>query len=178
MNNKKKEVVGKKYFLIVFGVFTENQKLITDLLNQFEPILSSNFLKFHFGHDYVIAHFETEETQKDVINFCELVLSKTLENYILVPNNKNIFVSLPKELKDFLCNLDENQDTDIMSDIDEEDDNHDMMEQILKKMFSNKKEKETVKLSLDELLDKIASNGIENLTKEEKQQLYDYSERI
>jgi glutamyl-tRNA reductase len=96
----------------------------------------------------------------------------------LVPNNKNIFVSLPKELKDFLCNLDENQDTDIMSDIDEEDDNHDMMEQILKKMFSNKKEKETVKLSLDELLDKIASNGIENLTKEEKQQLYDYSERI
>jgi hypothetical protein len=45
-------------------------------------------------------------------------------------------------------------------------------------MFSNKKEKETVKLSLDELLDKIASNGIENLTKEEKQQLYDYSERI
>ena len=82
MNNKKKEVVGKKYFLIVFGVYMENQTLLTGLLNQFEPILSSNFLKFHFGKDYVIAHFETEETQKDVRDFCDLVLSTTVENFI------------------------------------------------------------------------------------------------
>jgi hypothetical protein len=178
MNNKKKEVVGKKYFLIVFGVYLENQTLLTGLLNQFEPILSSNFLKFHFGKDYVIAHFETEETQKDVRDFCDLVLSTTIENFMLVPNDKNTFISLPKDLKEFLCNLDVNQQTDNLSQIDEESNEDDIMEQILKKTFNNKQEKEPAKLSLDELLDKIASNGIENLTKEEKQQLYDYSERI
>jgi len=178
MNNKKKEVVGKKYFLIVFGVYMENQTLLTGLLNQFEPILSSNFLKFHFGKDYVIAHFETEETQKDVRDFCDLVLSTTVENFMLVPNDKNTFICLPKDLKEFLCNLDVNQEPDSLSEIEEKSDEDYKMEQILKKMFGKKQEKELKKLSLDELLEKITSIGIENLTKEEKEQLYDYSKGI
>jgi len=179
MNKQRKETVGTKYLLIGFGDFKGNQKLITQLFNQFTPILSSSFLKFHFGDDYVIAHFETEETQKNVREFCNMVLQNTICNFILLPHNKNVMVSLPKELQDFLFNLDQQDQiiTDNLSDNVEEEDERDFMEQLLEKLNTPKTQEET-KLSLDELLDKIQQKGIDQLTQKEKQQLYDYSKGI
>ena len=53
MNKPRKETVGTKYLLIGFGDFKGNQKLMTQLFNQFTPVLSSSFLKFHFGKEKV-----------------------------------------------------------------------------------------------------------------------------
>jgi len=176
MNKPKKETVGTRYFLIAFGNFKNNQELMMNLFKQFTPVLSSNLLKFHFGDDYVLAHFETEETQKDIREFCNIVLADTIENFLLIPNNKNIFVSLPNELQDFLLNLDEDLpiNNDNLSQDDDSEDVKDFMEQLLKKVMTKKEDK----LTLDELLDKIQSNGIESLTEKEKNQLYDYSKGI
>jgi len=176
MNKPKKETVGTRYFLIAFGNFKNNQELMMNLFKQFTPVLSSNVLKFHFGDDYVLAHFETEETQKDIREFCNIVLSETIENFLLIPNNKNIFVSLPNELQDFLLNLDEDLpiNNDNLSQDDDSEDVKDFMEQLLEKIITKKEDK----LTLDELLDKIQSNGIESLTEKEKNQLYDYSKGI
>jgi len=60
---------------------------------------------------------------------------------------------------------------DIMSELDNDSTPKSVLEQILKNSKFGKSED---KLTLDELLDK----GIENLTKKEKELLYDYSKRI
>lgn len=176
MDKQKKETVGTKYLLIAFGDFSENQQLMADLFSQFTPILSSNFLKFHFGNDYVISHFETEEKQKDIKHFCNEVLGETVCNYILLPYNKNVMVSLPTELKEFLFDLDTNSGFEAVnkSDLVDLHEDEDFMEQLLEQL---KNQKET-KPSLDELLDKIQAKGIDQLTKKEKKQLYDYSKGI
>lgn len=179
MNKPRKETVGTKYLLIGFGDFKGNQKLITELFNQFTPILSSSFLKFHFGDDYVIAHFETEETQKNVREFCNMVLENTVCNFILLPHNKNVMISLPEELRKFLFNLDNNQELEYvnLSENSDEEEDKEFMEQLLGKILTPIT-KEEIKPSLDELLDKIQSKGIDQLTEKEKQQLYDYSKGI
>lgn len=179
MNKPRKETVGTKYLLIGFGDFKGNQKLMTQLFNQFTPVLSSSFLKFHFGDDYVIAYFETEESQKSIREFCNMVLEDTICNFILMPHNKSVMVSLPKELQDFLFNLEKNENLEPvnMSENIDEDDEREFMEQLLEKINSQKTKQET-KLSLDELLDKIQAKGIDQLTEKEKQQLYDYSKGI
>ena len=179
MNKPKKETVGTKYLLIGFGDFKGNQKLITQLFNQFTPILSSSFLKFHFGDDYVIAHFETEETQKNVREFCNMVLEETVCNFILLPHNKNVMVSLTAELQDFLFNLENNEQiiSDIVTDNEDTLDEKEFMEHKLEKLNLNKNVEDN-KLSLDEILDKIQEKGIDQLTEKEKQQLYDYSKGI
>ena len=176
MNKPRKETVGTKYLLIAFGDFKDNQKLMTELFGQFTPILSSNFLKFHFGDEYVLAHFETEENQKDVREFCNMVLQTTVCNFILLPHNKNVMVSLPKELSEFLFNLEKNEENFHvnMSEIQQDEDEEQFVEQLLEKLKPRKEEK----LSLDELLDKIHTKGIDQLTEKEKQQLYDYSKGI
>lgn len=179
MNKPKKETVGTRYFLIAFGDFKNNQELMVNLFNQFTPVLSSNLLKFHFGDDYVLAHFETEETQKEIREFCNIVLADTIQNFLLIPNNKNIFISLPNELQEFLMNLDEELpiNNDNLSQDEESEDVKYFMEQLLEKVIP-KKEKQEYVLTLDDLLDKIQSKGIESLTEKEKNQLYDYSKGI
>jgi hypothetical protein len=194
MSKNKKEVVGTKYFLILFAKFGENKKLLTDILYQFETILSSNFLKFQEGEDFVITHFETDESLKGLREFCGLVLDETIENYILFPNNKNITLSLPNEFKEHLLDLendnlnieptiidlreiehdeDEDDDDDILSEIYRKQNKNNPLEQLLNTLSTTQ-----TKMSLDELLDKVQKNGLKSLTKKEKEQLYDYSKRI
>ena len=79
MSNKKREVVGTKYFLLLFGDFKDNGFLLEQILGQFEPVLCSKFMKFHFTDEYVLSHFETEETPKDIKEFCKIVL-EDIEN--------------------------------------------------------------------------------------------------
>jgi hypothetical protein len=62
-------------------------------------------MKFHFTDEYVISHFETEETLKNIKEFCKIVLEDIIDNYILLPHNKNILISLPKDIEDELMDL-------------------------------------------------------------------------
>jgi hypothetical protein len=193
MSRNKKEVVGTKYFLILFAKFGDNVKLLNEILSQFNVIISSNFLKYQKGGELVIVHFETEETFKNLKEFCGLVLDKTVENYILFPNNKNVYLSFPQDFKEYLLDLDnDNIDfemniddiVEFMEDEDEEED--DILSEINKKLGKKNPMEQLLKslktleptFTLDELLDKVKNNGLKSLTENEKEQLYDYSKRI
>jgi hypothetical protein len=179
MSDKKREVVGTKYFLLLFGDFKNNNFLLEQILGQFEPVLCSKFIKFHFTDEYAIAHFETEESINDIKEFCKLVLDDIIDNYILLPHNKNILISLPKDIENELMDLDndnlsEKSDTKHISEI---------MEHVLTNLFGIKNDSDDIYEqanvpTLDELLDKIKTVGIDKLTNEEKELLYGYSRTI
>jgi hypothetical protein len=187
MGKNKKEVVGTKYFLILFAKFGENEKLLHGLLSQFERILSSKYLKYQPGEDFVITHFESESPSNEIKELCKFVLDGTVKNYILIPNNKNVTLSLSNDILESLLDLDTNDSKFIekidINDVDYDfnpidfnqmdDDDDIMMGDFFKLLYGVKKEP-----SLDELLDKVQKNGFKSLTKIEKTQLYDYSKRI
>lgn len=193
MSRNKKEVVGTKYFLMFFARFGKNRKLLSDILGQFDSILSSNYLKYQEGEDFVIVHFETEETLKNLREYCSLVLDDTVGNYILFPYNKNVTLSLPEDFKEHLldlendnlniellddniieCEIEDEDDDDILSEIYRKNNKKHPLEHLLKTVFDSPQEE----LSLDELLEKVQKNGLKSLTKKEKELLYDYSKRI
>ena len=185
MSNKKREVVGTKYFLLLFGDFKNNNFLLEQILGQFEPVLCSNFMKFHFSDEYVISHFETEETPKDIKEFCKIVLEDIIDNYILLPHSKNILVSLPKDIEDDLMDLDNENTlkTDKLSENTDIKHISEVMEHVLTNLFGSKNEPDDIYEqanvpTLDELLDKIKTVGIDKLTNQEKELLYDYSRAI
>lgn len=186
MDKHRKNPTSKKYFLLLMGNFSEpeNEKLVFDLLLQLEPIISSQFMKYQKGDDFLLAHFESQDTKKDLSEFLDLVLGDTLKNYMLFANSRNNIISLRPEIMDVLMDLDndnheevdEDDDesiniSDIMSDLNKESSSKSLLERILNNLKSDREE---TKPTIDELLDK----GIENLTKKEKELLYDYSKNI
>ena len=187
MDKHRKNPTSKKYFLLLMGDFSEpeNEKLLLDLLLQLEPIISSQFMKYQKGDDFLLAHFESEDSKKDLSEFLNLVLGETLKNYMLFANSRNNIISLKPEIMDMLMDLendyheeddddddDESIDiSDIMSELENDSSPKSIFEQILK---NQKFGKELPKPTLDELLDK----GIENLTEKERELLYDYSKNI
>jgi hypothetical protein len=185
MSDKKREVVGTQYFLLLFGDFKDNNFLLEQILGQFEPILCSKFIKFHFTDEYVIAHFETEESPKDIKEFCKIVLEDIIDNYILLPHNKNILISLPKDIENELMDLDNDNMTKPDNLSEKPDIKHisEVMEHVLSNLFGSKDESDDIYEqanvpTLDELLDKLKTVGIDKLTNEEKELLYGYSRTI
>lgn len=186
MDKHRKNPTSKKYFLLLMGDFSEpeNEKLLFDLLLQLEPIISSQFMKYQKGDDFLLAHFESEDTKKDLSEFLDLVLGDTLKNYMLFANSRNNIISLKPEIMNMLMDLendiqmeddeDDEDDidiSDIMSELESDSSPKSVLEQILKNQKFNK---DQTKPTLDELLDK----GINNLTEKEKELLYDYSKNI
>jgi hypothetical protein len=185
MSDKKREVVGTKYFLLLFGDFKDNNFLLEQILGQFEPVLCSKFIKFHFTDEYVIAHFETEESPKDIKEFCKIVLEDIIDNYILLPHNKNILISLPKDIENELMDLDNDNmiKPDNLSEKPDIKHISEVMEHVLSNLFGSKDESDDIYEqanvpTLDELLDKLKTVGIDKLTNEEKELLYGYSRTI
>lgn len=184
MSNKKREVIGSKYFLLLFGDFKNSTFLLEQILGQFEPVLCSNYMKFHFTDEYVIAHFETEECLKDIKEFCKIVLDEIIDNYILLPNNKNILISLPEEIEKDLMDLDNESMTKPDKLSEKPDIKHisEVMEHVLTNLFNQNDSEDIYEKAtaptLDELLDKIKTVGIDKLTNNEKELLYDYSRTI
>jgi len=182
MDKHRKNPTSKKYFLLLMGNFSEpeNEKLLFDLLHQLEPIISSQFIKYQKGDDFLLAHFESKDTKKDLSEFLDLVLGHTLKNYMLFANSRNNIVSLRPEIMNILMDLENDYNEDSGESIDihnimPELNEFSLSESLFEKIVNNfKSSGEETKLTIDELLDK----GIENLTKKEKELLYDYSKNI
>jgi hypothetical protein len=192
MRKEKKEPTPKKYFMLLMGDFStpKHEKILLNLLNQLEPVITSPFLKYQKGDDFLLGHFETFENKKDLTEFFDIVFGSTIKNYFLFVNNRNNIISLQPDIMNYLMDLetednnsneemyedDDDEDfiniNDIMSELDTESTPKSVLEHILKNSkFNRDGYKEP---TLDELLDK----GINNLTNKEKELLYDYSKRI
>jgi hypothetical protein len=168
----------KKYFLILFGNFeseTCNQIAIT-----VSPIVDSPQLKFQSSHNFILMHFASEVDRLEIYEYLHANLFDKVGSFILSENNDNMSVFMPEDIKSHLFDL-ENQSSDVVIDIDlkkvrdymdipEPEEEEDFVALLLDKI-----KKKVKKPSLDNLLEKIQSEGLDSLTPFEKDTLDEYS---
>jgi hypothetical protein len=191
-----------KYILICIGDYTNNQnEVIQKIANEIMPMISSATIKYYNNNLNLIYHFESKINFNDLKSLVDNAVSPFVGMYFLNGCTPNMSLGMPQELYDYLFNLDDNEmippnmnsisnqiievDEEFMKSVKEIHDQiildmeemglmdeceDDDLAQIVRK---NKKMEEVP--TLDNLLDKIASNGMGSLTKEEKELLEQYS---
>jgi hypothetical protein len=167
----------KKYLLIVIGDF-KSDEICKEIALTVTPLVDSPHLKFQSSKGTLIFHFESEVDQSEIHDYIEGSLFDIVNVFILTEYTDNVSVCMPKELKQHLfdlennneevsINIDLNQNRRSFDDLEEEDD-------FVALLLNEVKSK--VKLpSLDQILDKIASKGVDSLTQFEKDTLDSYS---
>jgi hypothetical protein len=148
------------------------------------PIVDSPNLKFHYTRNQIIFSFGTETPKDEIYEYITGILYGLVEIFILTEVVDDFSVSLPKDIRDHLFDLEnvgENvtmkldmerikKNLDFSFDDDEEDDDDDIMSLI----FKNKDTTPTP--TLDQILDKLYSEGIDSLSSKEKNILQTYSQ--
>jgi hypothetical protein len=148
------------------------------------PIVDSPNLKFHYTRNQIIFSFGTETPKDEIYEYITGILYGLVEIFILTEVVDDFSVSLPKDIRDHLFDLEnvgENvtmkldmerikKNLDFSFDDDEEDDDDDIMSLI----FKNKDTTPTP--TLDQILDKLYSEGIDSLSSKEKNILETYSQ--
>lgn len=169
----------KNYLLTTVGNF-ESEEMCKDLALALTPIVDSPNLKFSHSKGVLIFHFASEVSKEEIYDYVLGLLYGISETFILTVVDDKMTVSLPKELKKHLMDLnDDSEDTGMKLDmmkvknnfgfeqIEEDDDYVALLLDSIQ---------ETVKRpTLDQLLDKISSKGYNSLTQFEKDSLEIYS---
>jgi hypothetical protein len=206
-----------KYLIFAYGEYKNNEKFVKEIALQIAPLSTSDQnIKYSYGEQNIIMYFNTELEQDQVKKYVSFIMTKYASMFFLMPCTDNMSYGLPKELKnvffpkgeEFSKNMVKNVTEDDISDIIEgvieenelteeielvmkdivstetnEDDMYEYeeteeesdLEQILKE--SQKQKKVTQGPSLDEILDKISTKGMNSLTKKEKELLDNYSKQ-
>lgn len=191
-----------KYILICIGDYSDNQnEVIQKIANEVMPMISSPTIKYYNNNLNLIYHFESKIHFNDLKLLVDNAVSPFVGMYFLNGCTPNMSLGMPQELYDYLFNLDDNEMippnmnsiSNQIIEVDEEFMNsvkeiHDIilsdMEEMkfmdecedddLAQIVRKSKKMEEIP-TLDNLLDKIASNGMGSLTKEEKELLEQYS---
>ncbi len=191
-----------KYILICIGDYSKNQNdVIQKIANEIMPMVSSPTVKYYNNDLNLIYHFESKINFNDLKLLVDDAVSPFVGMYFLNGFTPNMSLGMPQELYNYLFNLDDNGMTPpdmnsisnqivevdeefmknvreiqdmILSDMEEIRDMDDCEDDDLARIVRKSKKMEGVP-TLDNLLDKIASNGIGSLTKEEKELLEQYS---
>lgn len=193
-----------KYILICIGDYSKIQnEVIQKIANEIMPMVSSPTVKYYNNDLNLIYHFESTIDFSDLKLLIDDAVSPFVGMYFLNGCTPNMSLGMPQELYNYLFNLEDNEMTPpdmnsisnqvievdeefmrsvkeiqdmILSDMEEikftddcEDDDND-----LARIMRKSKTIEEVP-TLDNLLDKIASNGMGSLSKDEKELLEQYS---
>jgi hypothetical protein len=176
-----KNISMKKYLLTIIGNFkSENE--CKEIALTLTPIVDSPQLKFQHKNGILIFHFATEVSKEEIFDYVTGILFGITDSYILSEYNDNMTLSMPKDIKEHLLDL-ENSSDDIdmridMSkaknnfDISSDDDDDDFIALLL-----GEKNHLFKKPSLDFILDKINEKGYNCLTEFEKDTLENYSKK-
>ena len=192
MRKKKEEMesLDKRYMLFIFGDFTEMENFIDEISYQLITVVSSQFLKFNYGEFGMVLHFRTKETFSELKDYIDMCLDGQVEQYFLMEATENVDIKMERKLKRDFLNIDgvkkenKNKEVDVEK-LSEEKEKRlgNIMEFILplsEDMINipmTFKRPESPKPTVDQILEKITENGIESLTKEEKQILDNYGKR-
>lgn len=171
----------KKYILTVIGSF-ESEESCKELAISLTPIVDSPNLKFQHAKGILVFHFATEVSKEEIFDYIGGILYGVTEAYILTELNDEVTISMPKDIKQHLMDLDNSSDNiEMFIDMkleknnlrynDEEQDDDDFVALLLDEV-----KRKVKKPSLDQLLEKISKNGIDSLTNFEKETLEYYSE--
>ena len=169
----------KKYLLTIFGDlehYEKQQEITISLL----PIVDSPSLKFQYGKEFIIAHFESELDAKEIYEFLEMFSENLYDSFILNEYDEKVSVFMLNENKEHLFNLD--SDTGVSGQemvitmnppqeyFEDGEDDDEFTSKIIAELKRQLKPP-----TLDQLLDKINLEGIEVLTQFEKGLLEKYS---
>ena len=172
------------YYLLSLTNDFASEGMCKEIALSISPIVDSPNLKFHYTRNQIIFSFGTETPKDEIYEYITGILYGLVEIFILTEVVDDFSVSLPKDIRDHLFDLEnvgENvtmkldmerikKNLDFSFDDDEEDDDDDIMSLI----FKNKDITPTP--TLDQILDKLYSDGIDSLSSKEKNILETYSQ--
>jgi hypothetical protein len=145
------------------------------------PIVDSPNLKFQHSKGVLLFHFSSEIPKEEIYEYVRGVLYGITESFILTTMTDDVSVSMPEDIYNHLFDLESaNGELDMKLDMNRIKNNLDFMEQeeddlvalLLEEMRVNNMIKRP---SLDQILDKVLTNGIDSLSPFEKDTLETYS---
>ena len=160
----------KKYLLTIFGDF-KSDAICKEIAIALTPVVDSPNLKFQFTKGVLIFHFASEMDMSDIHEYLEMTSYDLYESFILSEYTDKVSVFMTEENKKHLFNLDKN---DTNNGIElvltpkngiqymDEDEDDEFVALLLNEVKKNLKTP-----TLDQLLDKIKSEGVESLTQYE-----------
>lgn len=169
----------KKFFLIVFGDF-ESEDVCKDIALTLTPVVDSPHLKFNHSKGNIFFHFASEVSQEEIYDYVMVSLIDKCQYFILVENSDKVSLFLPPNVQEHLMDLvNEGKDVEMRIQVDSnknlmnQEDDDEFVALLLEEV-----KKQIKKPSLDQILDKLNSKGIESLSKFEKDTLDEYSKKL
>ena len=169
-----------KYLLTVFGEF-ETKEMCQNVALSITPIVDSPNLKFQHSKGVLLFHFSSEILKEEIYEYVKGVLYGVTESFILTTITDDVSVSMPKDIYNHLFDLESaNGEIDMKLDMTRIKNNLDFMEQeeddLVALLLEEMRENNVIKKpSLDQILDKVLTNGMESLSSFEKDTLETYS---
>jgi hypothetical protein len=174
------------YYLLSVTCNVATEKICREIAISISPIVDTPHLKFHYTRNQIIFSFGTETEKDDIFEYIRGVLYGLVDIFILTEIKDGFSASLPEDVEDHLFNLDDvGEDLTMKLDMDrikknldfsfdEEDEDDDDDNDIMSLIKSNKVIN-TQNPTLDQILDKLHSEGMSSLSIQEKNILETYS---
>lgn len=168
------------YLLTIIGEFNDKESCRSVALSV-SPIVDSPNLKFHYRKNVLIFHFSSEIPQEEIVEYIRGILFGVTDFFILNKMSDNVSVSMPEDVYAHLFDLESFEgDIDMKLDMNRVKYNVDFTENededLLALLLEQMKEHNFIKKpSLDQILDKVLSSGIDSLNQYEKEILETYS---
>lgn len=169
----------KKYILILFKDLTRDE-LTSEIVSILTPIVDSKFLKFNHNRGSMVLHFESEVDQSELVPFIEGVLFGIVSSFILSELNDKMSLRMPKDVLEHLLDLDNEGQGSFKVDLNHPSNFLDYDEQNDEDFIGLLLEEVKWKIkrpSLDQILEKIKSQGMKSLSQFEKDTLEEYSKK-
>ena len=169
----------QKYILTIIGSF-EDEKMCQDLVLSLTPIVDTPHMKFQHTNGILVLHFGSEVSKSEIFDYVGGILFGITEAYILTELHDNMTLSMPKEIKEHLLDLDNStEDAEMKIDMNRIKKNLDFMEEEddddFVALLLGEKNNLFKKPSLEQILDKMIEKGYDKLTEFEKDILKGYS---
>jgi hypothetical protein len=167
----------KKYIVTIFGDFKTNE-VCNEIAINLTTIVDSPNLKFQFTKGTLIFHFASELDIEEVHEFLELSRHNLFDSFILSEYTDKVSVFMSEENKKHLFDLDNNTDSNGMDMVFVPKDANQCEEEYddeFVALILNEVKKNLKTPTLDLLLEKIKSDGVDSLTTYEIGILENYS---
>jgi hypothetical protein len=166
--------------LTIIGEF-QTKEMCKSIALSLTPIVDSPSLKFHYGKNVLVFHFSSEVSQVEITDYIQGILFGISDFFILNKMTEDVSVLMPKDVSTHLFDLETvGEDVDTILDMTRIKNNLDFMEQeeddLVALLLEEMRENNVIKKpSLDQILDKVLTNGMESLSPFEKDTLETYS---
>lgn len=167
----------KKYLLTIFGEIT-SEVSCNEIAIALSPIVDSPNLKFRFTKGVLIFHFACSMDMKDIHEFLEIISHELYDSFILSEFTDKVSVFMSEEDRAHLFDLEDNDEDSMQTILNSKNipqyvDDKEADEFVA--LLLNEVKKQLKPPTLDQLLEKIKSEGFDSLTPFEKGTLDNYS---